>query len=152
MALVPAAQPIRQRYLTIAICVLLLAAVAAVFGQTVRHEFLNYDDPEYIYQNTQVKRGLTADGVVWAFGMHASNWHPLAWLSHMLDCQVYGLRPAGHHLTNVLLHAASSVLLFLALKKMTGDLWPSALVAGAVRRPSAARGIGRLGFRAKRRA
>ena len=74
--------------------------------------------------------GLTAEGIAWAFTTsHASNWHPLTWLSHMLDCQLYGLKPGGHHLTNVLLHAATAILLFLVLRRMTGDLWPSAFVA-----------------------
>ena len=102
-----------------------------VFGQTVRHEFINCDDDQYVYENPQVARGFTAQGIVWAFThFHSANWHPLTWLSHMLDCQLYGLNhPGGHHLTNVLLHAASAILLFLVLRQMTGDLWPSAFVA-----------------------
>ena len=75
-------------------------------------------------------RGLTGEGIAWAItAYHASNWHPLTWLSHMLDCQLYGLKPGGHHLTNVLLHAAAAMLLFLVLRRMTGALWPSAWVA-----------------------
>ena len=113
-----------------AVCALLLLAVALVFGQTVGHEFVNYDDDDYIYENSQVTRGLTSEGVGWAFTRsHSGNWHPLTWMSHMLDCECYGLRPGGHHLSNVLLHAATAILLFLALRQMTGRLWPSALVA-----------------------
>ncbi len=113
-----------------AVCGFLLLAVGLVFGQTVRHEFIAYDDDGYIYDNPQVTAGLTRSGLWYALtdGPY-SEWFPLTTLSHMLDCQLYGLNPAGHHLTNVLLHAASSVLLFLVLLRMTGDLWPSAWVA-----------------------
>ena len=120
------------RYAAAAVCGLLLLAVALVFGQTARHDFIHqYDDADYISENPQVARGFTAQGIVWAFThFHSNNWHPLTWLSHMLDCQFYGLKhPGGHHLTNVLLHAASAILLFLVLRQMTGDLWPSAFAA-----------------------
>src|SRR6202030_858627 len=84
----------------------------------------------YVYKNPQVFRGLTSEGIIWAFTQsHAANWHPLTWLSHMLDCQLYGLSPGGHHLTNVLLHSANAILLFLVLRQMTGSLWRSAFVA-----------------------
>ena len=120
----------RNTYTVAAVCGFLLLAVALVFGQTVRHDFVNYDDNAYVYENPQVAGGLTAHGIAWAFtSFHVSNWHPLTWLSHMLDCQFYGLHAGGHHLTNVLLHAATAILLFLVLRRMTGDLWPSAFVA-----------------------
>ncbi len=115
-----------------AICALVLLAVVLVFGQTVRHDFIRYfDDNEYLIDNPSLARGFTGQGLAWAFGhFHAGNWHPLTWLSHMLDCQLYGLNhPGGHHLTNLLLHAANAILLFLVLGRMTGDLWPSACVA-----------------------
>jgi tetratricopeptide (TPR) repeat protein len=109
---------------------LLAAIVWIVFGQTLRHEFVNYDDNEYVYENPSVSAGLTAKGIPWAFSaVYANNWHPLTTLSHMLDCQLYGLQPWGHHRTNVWLHAAAALLLFLALRRLTGALWPSALVA-----------------------
>jgi len=113
-----------------AVCGLLLLAVGLVFGQTVRHEFIGFDDQVYVYENPHVTPGLTLSGLRWAltdgpFG----EWYPLTALSHMLDCQLYGVKPGGHYLTNVLLHAASAVLLFLVLLRMTGDLWPSAWVA-----------------------
>jgi len=120
-----------QTLKVVTVCALILLAVGIVFGQSLSHEFVNYDDDVYIYENHQVIGGLSAQGLVWAFtAAHAGNWHPLTWLSHMLDCQLYGLAPGGHHLTSLLLHAATAILLFLILFRMTGKLWPSAFVAG----------------------
>ena len=114
----------------LAVCGLLLLAVFAVFSQTASHDFVNLDDAAYVHENRHVSKGLTAEGTAWAItACHAGNWHPLSWLSHMLDCQLYHLKPGGHHPTNVLLHAAAAVLLFLALRRMTGAVWPSAWVA-----------------------
>jgi tetratricopeptide (TPR) repeat protein len=119
-----------QRWQAPGICLALAAITFAVFGQTLRHEFVDLDDGDYVYENPMVARGLTIKGIVWAFTQfHSANWHPLTWLSHMLDCQLYGLNPAGHHLTNVLLHAATVIALFLVLRQMTGALWRSAFVA-----------------------
>jgi protein O-mannosyl-transferase len=119
-----------DNYLAAAVCALLLLGVLVVFGQTLRHGFLACDDDDYVYKNLIVRSGLTGQGFVWAFtSSHAANWHPLTWLSHMTDCQVFGSWAGGHHLTNVLLHAATAILLFLALWWMTGRLWPCALVA-----------------------
>jgi tetratricopeptide (TPR) repeat protein len=102
----------------------------ALFLPSVTHQFLRYDDQQYVTENQHVQAGLTWSSVVWAFkSFRATNWHPLTWLSHMLDCQFYGLQPAGHHLTNVLFHTANSVLLFLVLAQLTGALWRSAAVA-----------------------
>ncbi len=97
----------------------------------VRHfEFVNLDDPVYVYDNPAVQKGLGLDGVVWAFsGAHEANWHPLTWLSHMLDCQLFGLSPGDHHYINVLFHAAAGAALFLALAQMTGARWRSLFVA-----------------------
>ena len=126
----PVATRYRQDLYAAAVCGLLLLAVLAVFLPTVGYDFVNFDDNEYVYDNPHVANGLTAEGFVWAFTTaHANNWHPLTWLSHALDCQLYDLQPWGHHLTNVLLHAATAILLFLVLRRMTGDLWPSAFVA-----------------------
>jgi len=114
----------------VAVCVLLLLAVLAAFGQTVQHGFLNFDDDAYVYENRHVSHGLTASGVVWAFSQgEQASWIPVTWLSLMLDCQFYDLHAGGHHLSNVLLHAVTAMLLFLVLRRMTGRLWPSALVA-----------------------
>ena len=122
----------RNFHAILLVSALLLLAIAIVFGQTVHHDFVNYDDELYVLDNPHVARGVTAQGIVWAFTeSHASNWHPLTWLSHMLDCQMYGLtHPGGHHLTSVVLHAVTAIILLLVLVQMTGDLWPSAVVSG----------------------
>ena len=112
------------------VCIFLVAITWLVFGQTVRYDFVNYDDNEYVYENPNVAPGLTINGVIHAFsGTHSANWHPLTTLSHMLDCQLWGLRPGGHHLTNIVLHTIAVVLLFLVLQQMTGAVWRSAFVA-----------------------
>ena len=112
------------------VCLGLALITIAVFGPTVRYSFLNYDDEPYVSANPRVLNGLTWHNVSWAFrNAAASNWHPLTWLSHMLDCQLYGLRPGWHHLTNLLFHLANTLLLFRLLERMTGALWRSALVA-----------------------
>ncbi len=120
----------RNGYLVLVVCGLLFLAVGLVFAQTVRHEFLNLDDNVYVCENPHVVGGLTAQGISWVFTHeHGGNWHPLTSLSQMFDCQLYGLNAGGHHLTNVLLHAATAILLLLVLWRMTGDFWPAALVA-----------------------
>ncbi|HEX8678644.1 MAG TPA: tetratricopeptide repeat protein, partial [Chthoniobacterales bacterium] len=120
-----------QRWTVIAICIALALIAWLVFGETRFHDFVNYDDGEYVYKNPQVTRGLTVAGAVWAFShTYAANWHPLTWLSHMLDAQLFGLNAGGHHVTAVLLHTATAILLFLVLRGMTGRLWLSAIVAG----------------------
>ena len=117
-------------FVVIGVCIFLVIIVWLVFGQTLRHEFLNYDDDAYVYQNPYVMAGLTRRGILWAFTFaEIGHWHPVTWFSHMLDCRLWGLRAGGHHLTNVLLHAATAILLFLAWKQMTGALWRSAFVA-----------------------
>jgi protein O-mannosyl-transferase len=119
-----------SKAVTVGICVALAVVAVAVFGRTVRYEFLNYDDNDYVSANREVNRGLTWDGVVWAFShAHAMNWHPLTTVSHMLDCQLFGLRAGWHHFTSVLIHAAGTVALFLALLRLTGALWRSAMAA-----------------------
>jgi tetratricopeptide (TPR) repeat protein len=101
-----------------------------VFGQTLGHPFVQYDDQNYVYENPEITAGLTAHGLVTAFtGVHARNWHPLTTISHMLDCQLFGLDPAGHHFSSVLFHTLAALLLFTVLRAMTGALWRSALVA-----------------------
>jgi tetratricopeptide (TPR) repeat protein len=109
--------------------VLTLAALVC-FWPITRHGFISIDDDLYITENPQVVKGLTWAGFVWAFtSIEACNWHPLTWLSHMLDCQLYGLNPAGHHFTNLLFHTLNTLLLFLLLKQMTGAVWRSAFAA-----------------------
>jgi tetratricopeptide (TPR) repeat protein len=112
------------------LCVFLAVIVWIAFGKALGHEFVSYDDYQYVIQNPKVTNGLTRDGIQWAMThVHATNWHPLTTLSHMLDCQLFGLQPWGHHLINILLHTAAAILLFLALRELTGNLWPSLLVA-----------------------
>ena len=112
------------------VAVLLALAVMAVYLPVVGFEFTNYDDTHYVTANPHVLQGLTWESVGWAFTHgYSGNWHPVTWMSHMLDCQVYGLAPAGHHLINLLLHAANSVLVFLLLRYLTGAAWCSAGVA-----------------------
>src|SRR4051794_30336579 len=116
--------------LKLAICVALVAITWVVFGQTLGHPFVNYDDNTYVYKNPNVISGLTCSGLTWTFThFENGNWHPLTSISHMLDCQLFGLNAAGHHLTSVLLHTIAVVLLFLLLHKMTSALWASAFVA-----------------------
>jgi len=111
-------------------CAALAAATMAVFWGARQCQFVNYDDPAYITSNEAIQQGLTARSVRWSFQTGAaSNWHPLTWLSHLADVELYGMDPAGHHWTSVLLHAANAVLLLLVLRRMTGALWPSAFVA-----------------------
>jgi protein O-mannosyl-transferase len=112
------------------ICVLLAFGTLLVYWPVFSGGFLNYDDPQYVTQNPPVRAGLTWDSVGWALtARHSSNWHPLTWISHMLDCELYGLQPAGHHATNLFFHVVNTLLLFLALKRMTGAVWRSAFVA-----------------------
>ena len=112
------------------VCIFLAAIIWVVFGQTLGHEFVSFDDDLYVYDNPVVQKGLTWEGFRWALTYgQIGHWHPLTWLSHMLDCQLYGLQAGGHHLTNLLLHGAAAILLFLVLRRMTGFLWRSAFVA-----------------------
>src|SRR5216110_1472176 len=94
-------------------CLALIAITWLVFGQTIGHDFVNFDDHVYVYDNPLISRGLTVDGLVGAFShSHARNWHPLTTISHMLDCELYGLKAGGHHFTNVVLHSVGVLLLF----------------------------------------
>jgi tetratricopeptide (TPR) repeat protein len=112
------------------VCLLLAALTFAVFWPVGKCDFINYVDPQYVTSNPQVQAGLTLNGIVWAFATVLSgHWHPLTWLSHMLDVQLFGLNPAGPHVVNALLHAANTLLLFLLLRQLTSALWPSAFVA-----------------------
>ena len=112
------------------VSLLLAAATLAVFYPALRHQFVSFDDPDYVTANTHVKGGLTGEDVAWAFrASHAGNWHPLTWMSHQLDVQLYGLNPAGHHLTSLLFHALNTILLFSLLRRLTGALGRSAFVA-----------------------
>ncbi|MFN7138005.1 MAG: tetratricopeptide repeat protein, partial [Limisphaerales bacterium] len=112
------------------ICAGLVLVTLAAYWPLQQCGFINYDDPLYVTANETVKNGLTWSGVKWAFTSgHASNWHPLTWISHMLDVQLFGLHPVGHHLTNLLFHLANTLLVFLLLQRLTAATWRSAFVA-----------------------
>ena len=112
------------------IALLLALITLLVYLPVTRSGFLDYDDDDYVTNNQMVQNGLTLAGIQWAFTTdHAGNWHPLTWLSHMTDCELFGLNPAAHHFVNVLFHAANAVLLFVLLLRLTGALWPAAFVA-----------------------
>ena len=113
------------------ICIALCIILQVIYVQTLQFQFVNYDDNVYIYENNHMKQGLTKGNLEWAFtGTYASNWHPLTWISHMLDVERYGLdKPGGHHLTSVLFHTATAIVLLLALRRLTGSLLPSVFAA-----------------------
>jgi len=114
----------------ILLCLLLAAATLAVYWPVVHCDFLNYDDPDYFTANPHILTGLTWANTAWAFTTeHAGNWHPLTWLSLMLDVDLFGKGPSGPHLTNLLFHTANTVLLFLLLRRLTAATWRSAIVA-----------------------
>jgi len=119
-----------QRHATLACVLLLCLATFGLYGRSLRNGFVNYDDPVYLTKNLVVQKGLTWSGVRWAFAStSAANWHPLTWMSHMADVQLFGLHPAGHHLHNNILHTLNVVLLFLLLWRSTGSRAKSALTA-----------------------
>jgi protein O-mannosyl-transferase len=118
----------KTRHNEIIICLFLIITTLAVYWQVTNHEFLNYDDDIYITKNHHVRSGL--GGIAWAFtATDAANWHPLTWVSHMLDVQLYGMNPGQHHMTNLLFHIVNTLLLFLVFKRMTGYLWRSGFIA-----------------------
>ncbi len=112
------------------VSVFLIIATFAVYWQVKNHEFINFDDDLYVTKNHYVKTGLTLKNIAWSFtATHAKNWHPLTWLSHMLDCQISGMNPGRHHMTNVFFHIVNTLLLFVVLRRMSGNLWRSGFVA-----------------------
>jgi protein O-mannosyl-transferase len=112
------------------VCLLLAVATLSVYWPVARHDFVNYDDGDYVTGNLHVQSGLNWENVLWAFGTgHASNWHPLTWLSHMLDCQLFGMNPGAQHLVNLGFHIVNTLLCFLLLRHMTGAHGRSAVVA-----------------------
>jgi len=121
---------ISDYHLKLIISLFLIFAIIIAYGQVRNFDFISFDDTIYVSENRLVQTGLTLEGFIWAFTTtEAANWHPLTWLSHMLDCQIYGLNPMGHHWTNLLFHIANTLLLFFVFKRMTGALWRSAFVA-----------------------
>ncbi|MBX7166545.1 MAG: tetratricopeptide repeat protein [Pirellulales bacterium] len=113
-----------------AIAVLFLAVATAIYGQTATFRFLGYDDPFYVVNNRHVHEGLSWSGLAWAWTSVRAFWHPLTWMSHQLDWQLYGNRPAGHHVSNVIYHLAGILAALMAWYRLTGKVWPAALIAG----------------------
>lgn len=112
------------------LCTALAVIILAVYMQVGNHQFLNLDDNTYITDNHHVTSGITGQNIIWAFtSIESYNWHPITWLSHMTDVQLFGINPRGHHLTNVAIHTASTLLLFILLHRLTGTFWRSASVA-----------------------
>ena len=119
-----------SRYLKLLICLILVLPTLGVYWEVRNFDFVTFDDYTYVAENPNVQSGLSKSGLVWAFTRsHASNWHPVTWLSHMLDCQFFGLNSGMHHLNNLIFHTANTLLLFLVLGRMTGALWRSAFVS-----------------------
>src|SRR5579863_935339 len=124
------ARPVPDRGRILAMCFLLAVATLVLYSPTGTHPFVNYDDDDYVVQNSHVTAGLSWDTVTWALtATEASNWHPLTWLSHALDCQLFGLNPSGHHWMSLVIHALNAVLLFLLLWRATGATGRSLFVA-----------------------
>ncbi|HIJ77206.1 MAG TPA: hypothetical protein HPP81_10910, partial [Deltaproteobacteria bacterium] len=112
------------------VCLLLTAAAIIAFQQLSQCDFINYDDDVYVTENIHIQDGITAQAIRWAFTTgYAANWHPLTWMSHMLDVQLFDLKPRWHHLTNLLFHIANTLLLFCIFHRMTKAPWKSAFVA-----------------------
>lgn len=113
------------------ICLCLCLATLAVYWHVLDHGFISYDDDKYVTKNANIQKGLTLESIRWSFTtMSVSNWHPLTWISHIIDYQFFGLDPGGHHLTSLLLHIANTLILLFVFKRMTHMLWPSVFVAG----------------------
>ena len=111
-------------------CLVLVAATLAFYNPIIHNQFTGFDDWNYLLKNPQIQSGLTWDTVKWSLTtFHLGIWHPLTWMSHALDCQIFRLNPVGHHYTNVLLHAANAILLFLLLWRATGSVGASLAVA-----------------------
>ena len=114
----------------IIVYIVLAVITLAVFWQVNQFDFINFDDNVYVTENSHIQSGITLEGFVWAFStLYAEFWHPLTWLSLMFDYQLYGLNAGGYHVTNLILHILSTLLLFWLFNRMTGAIWKSAFVA-----------------------
>src|SRR5436190_6372970 len=130
----------------------LTALVWIVFGQTAHFDWVRYDDHDYVYRSGRVTSGLSFSNLAWAFThFHAANWHPITTLSHMLDCQLFGVNPAWHHFSSVVIHALATIALFFALDSLTRKKMAKRICRRCLRHSSATRGIGGLDRRAQRR-
>ena len=119
-----------KRWWIAAVCAALVLATAISYRGVRNNDFVSLDDNDYVVQNRDVQKGINAQSIEWAFtAFHSANWHPLTWISHMIDWKLYGNHAGGHHITNLCLHCANAALLFLLLLYMTGSFWRSAIVA-----------------------
>jgi protein O-mannosyl-transferase len=119
-----------NKYSAICVCLFLTITTLAVYVQIRHYDFVDIDDSIYVYNNRYIQKGLTLENIIWALTTnHAGNWHPLTWMSHMLDCQLFGMKPGWHHLSNLVFHIVNTLLLFLIFNKMTGCLWQSFFIA-----------------------
>jgi len=132
MAKLPTTNPSSENKLLLYICAFLALSTLAIFWPITHHDFVNFDDFDFVTENPHVQAGMTWDSIKWAFSLKtevARNWHPLTMLTHMLDCQLFGLKAGMHHFVTLLYHVANTLLLFFVLRKMTGATWRSAIVA-----------------------
>src|SRR5215475_4981745 len=112
------------RRLKVTISIILGVVTVAVFWPVRNYDFVLYDDGQYVFENPHVASGLSWANLVWAVTQfHSGNWHPVTWISHMVDVQLFDMNPGMHHLTNAFLHSANAILLFLLLNAMTGAIW-----------------------------
>ncbi len=119
-----------KKYLKIFIILFLCVATISVYWPVRNYPFINFDDPDYVTWNTHVNQGISIQNIIWAFTtVHACNWHPITWISHMLDCQFFDLNPGAHHLINLFLHVINTLLLFAVFNRMTQKIWQSAFIA-----------------------
>lgn len=119
-----------NRHAHLLVAALLIVLTLAAFWPLSRCDFVGYDDEQYITDNPRIQTGISAESIRWAFtSFYASNWHPLTWISHMVDWRLFGANPVGHHAVNLIFHAANALLLYLVLRRMTRSPWKSAFVA-----------------------
>ena len=114
------------------VCLVLAVLIFSVYFQVKDHDFVSFDDNWYVAENFHVRSGLSLENIKWSFKLQktkASHWHPVTWISHMLDCQLFGLDPGRHYLSSLFIHVLTAIMLFLLFNKMTGTLWRSAFVA-----------------------
>ncbi len=119
----------KDKHLKMGVCAFLAVATYILYCQVVNFDFISMDTPAYVYNNQHVKSGLNPESVKWAFNStELGNWHPVTWLSHMLDVELWGLNPGAHHHTSIIIHIVNTTLLFLFISTATGYIWRSALV------------------------
>ena len=119
-----------NKYTEIIIIFFIISVTFSLYFQVHQFEFVGFDDNEYVYENPHVTSGINFENIRWALtAFHSNNWHPLTWISHMVDCRIFGLNPGWHHLVNLFFHISNSVLLFIIFRRMSGRLWQSAFVA-----------------------